>query len=344
MPGIESGDGDWDFSFGRAQPLGAPNLQIQRRCVDAITGQSWRLSMNVHHLELFYYVARHGGISRAVRNMPYGIQQPAVSSQILQLEQDLGVKLFVRSPFMLTQAGEELYEFARPFFENLDTVKARLRKQSTPLLRIGASELALRDYLPPVVAQLRKQEPKLRLGLRSGFQTEMEQWLINQEIDLAITPLEGKPPGRFGCLRLLRLPLVLLVPKKSPIKSAAELWARGEIEEPLICLPQTEVMSRIFRKGLQQRKVDWPHAIEASSMDLITRYVANGYGIGLSVNLSGVARHPQVRILPLPDFEALEIAALWKGELTPLIRLALEEAQRYVAQQWPEWAGRETLS
>ena len=45
--------------------------------------------MNVHHLELFYYVARHGGISSAVRHMPYGIQQPAVSSQVLQLEKTL---------------------------------------------------------------------------------------------------------------------------------------------------------------------------------------------------------------------------------------------------------------
>jgi len=52
--------------------------------------------MNIHHLELFYYVARHGGISRAVRNMPYGIQQPAVSSQILLLEEDLGTRLFAR--------------------------------------------------------------------------------------------------------------------------------------------------------------------------------------------------------------------------------------------------------
>ena len=38
--------------------------------------------MNIHHLELFYYVAKHEGISGAVRNMPYGIQQPAVSAQV----------------------------------------------------------------------------------------------------------------------------------------------------------------------------------------------------------------------------------------------------------------------
>ena len=76
--------------------------------------------MNVHHLELFYYVARHGGIMPAVRNIPYGIQQPAVSSQIAQLEEFLGVTLFQRRPFALTPEGEKVYAFIQPFFANLD--------------------------------------------------------------------------------------------------------------------------------------------------------------------------------------------------------------------------------
>jgi DNA-binding transcriptional LysR family regulator len=101
--------------------------------------------VNIHYLELFYYVARSGGISRAVQRMPYGIQQPALSSQILLLEEDLGTKLFERSPFRLTPAGEELYAFVRPFFENLATVGARLRKQSkqsVPSIRIGPRSLS----------------------------------------------------------------------------------------------------------------------------------------------------------------------------------------------------------
>ena len=64
--------------------------------------------LNIHHLELFYYVARHGGISEAVRHMPYGIQQPAMSSQIIQLEETLGLTLFQRRPFQLLPAGAEL--------------------------------------------------------------------------------------------------------------------------------------------------------------------------------------------------------------------------------------------
>lgn len=298
----------------------------------------WDHRMNIHHVELFYYVAKHGGISRAARAMPYGIQQPAVSSQILLLEEDLGVKLFERTPFKLTPEGGELFEFARPFFENLGPIAARLRQKSAPFLRIAASELVLRDHLPALVEELRRQEPKLKLGLRSGFQAEMEKWLTEREVDLAITPFDTKPPARVRCVRLLRLPLVLLVHRKSKIKSAADLWALGQIEEPLICLPQTEVVTRIFRRELQRRQVDWPHAIEASSLDLITRYVANGYGIGLSVNAAEVVKHPAVRVLPLDDFESLEIVALSSNEPPPLVAALIAQARRYIAQQWPQWA------
>jgi DNA-binding transcriptional LysR family regulator len=294
--------------------------------------------MNIHHLELFYYVARHGGISRAVRNMPYGIQQPAVSSQILLLEEDLGVKLFERQPFKLTAEGEELYAFTRPFFDHLFPMADKLRRKSAPLLRIGGSELVLRDYLPAVVDHLRVHEPKLRLSLRSGFQGEMEQWLLEREIDLAIIPLENKPPARLRYQRLLHLPLVLLVHRKSKWKSAAALWAQGTIEEPLICLPPTEPMTKNFRQGLARHHVDWPHAIEASSMELVTRYVANGYGIGVSLGQTEVVKHRDVRVLPLEDFAPVEMAALWNGEPSPTVQVVLDESRRYVRQHWPDLA------
>ena len=89
--------------------------------------------LNIHHLELFYFVARHGGISEAVRNMPYGIQQPAVSAQILNLEDHLGVTLFHRRPFALTPPGERVYQFIRPFFDGLDTLESGLRGDSLHL-------------------------------------------------------------------------------------------------------------------------------------------------------------------------------------------------------------------
>jgi DNA-binding transcriptional LysR family regulator len=299
--------------------------------------------MNVHHLELFYYVARSGGISRAVRHIPYGIQQPAVSSQMLLLERDIGKRLFERIPFKLTREGEELFTFVRPFFENLDEVAKRLRQHTGPQLRIGASEIVLRDHLPLLLSHARQNHPGLRISLHSGFQAQMVRALQDDEIDLAITPLESKPPPRIRCVRLVRLPLVLLVAKNSKLKSAGELWAAGVVDQSLISLPPTETVSRLFQKGLRGLRVDWPVGIEASSLDLITRYVANGYGIGLSVQAGDIVRHPNVRVLELPGFDPIVVSAFWKGTPTPMARELLQEMQRYAAKLWPDWACKEAI-
>src|SRR5688572_7470147 len=124
--------------------------------------------MNIHHLELFYHVARHGGISAAVRQMTYSIQQPAVSSQIRQLESHLGVRLFERQPFQLTPEGEKLIAFAGPFFDQIDAVGASLHSRARAQLRISASELVLRDHMPAVIKQVKKKHPGLRLVMRDG--------------------------------------------------------------------------------------------------------------------------------------------------------------------------------
>lgn len=301
------------------------------------------MPINIHHLELFYYVARHGGISHAVRHMPYGIQQPALSGQILRLEEDLGVKLFERQPFKLTEAGQELLAFIRPFFDNLDAVGVRLRARQAPQLRIGASEVVLRDYLPAVTQRVRQTQPGLRLGLRSGFQPELEAWLNAREIDLAIVPLRARPPSGITVLRLMRLPVVLLVNRKEKISAAADLWKKGKPALPLISLPASETISVLFQKGLKRRGVAWPVAIEASSLELITRYVANGDGVGVSVAVPDLLKHPRIRILPLDDFAPLELAALWPGAPSPLLRSFLTEAQRYIRESWPQAAVEDRL-
>src|SRR5687768_15845389 len=140
--------------------------------------------VNIHHLELFYYVAKYGGISDAVRNMPYGIQQPAVSGQIIRLEEFLGATLFTRRPFALTPVGEELYGFIKPFFGDLGRVTEKLCGGASQQLRIGASETVLHDHLPAILLNVRKQFPGLKLSLRQGYQPQLEPWLQNQDIDL----------------------------------------------------------------------------------------------------------------------------------------------------------------
>ncbi len=285
--------------------------------------------MNIHHLELFYYVARHGGITEAVRNIPYGIQQPAVSGQVAQLEEYLGVILFQRRPFALTPAGEKLFQFIHPFFSNLDQVTSELQGGETRQVRIGASTIVLRDHLPEFFRSIRQRYPKLRIALREGYPTELEALLQKEELDLAVTLIERKSGPGIHVEPLLKLPLILLVEEGSPIRVATQLWQRDRIQEPLICLPAAETICKHFQQGLGRLGVDWFPSLEVSSVDLIETYVASGFGIGLSVQVPKAQRASNVRALPLPQehFPPVVIGALWRGKMSAFLQAFLAEIQ-----------------
>ena len=288
--------------------------------------------MNIHHLELFYYVARHGGIMEAVRNIPYGIQQPAVSGQVAQLEEFLGVTLFHRRPFALTPEGEKLYKFIQPFFSSLDRIAGELQGGRVRHIRIGASTIILRDYLPGLFQAVQKRFPGLKVSLREGYPAHLEKLLVAEEIDLAVTLIEKKAAPGLHSLTLLELPLVLLVEKNSRLTSAEQLWKRDKIDDPLICLPPGEPLCKSFQQKLCQLGVDWFPSVEASSVDLIETYVAHGLGIGVAVAIPKKPVSAQVRVVPLPDFPPVAVGALWRGKTTPVLRAFLDELQSRARQ------------
>jgi len=272
--------------------------------------------MNVHHLELFYHVAKHGGISEAVRKMPYGIQQPAVSGQILQLEETLGLKLFQRRPFHLTPAGRELFAFVEPFFGRLGETGERLRGETSHRLRLAAPATILRGHFPNLLEQHRRKFPNLKLNLHDANQAMAESLLQKQEIDLAITEMEGKPPTGIKSAVLMKLPLVLLVPASYKLASPRQLWK------------EIEVISKLFRQGLEKLGVSWTASVEISSLDLLGAYVSAGFGIGVSVLAPGAKPPAGVKVFPLTNFPPLIIAALWQDRLPPVAESFLNEAKR----------------
>lgn len=285
------------------------------------------INMNIHHLELFYYVAKWGGISEAVRHIPYGIQQPAVSAQILQLEDSLGAPLFRRRPFCLLPAGERLYRFILPFFENLETVAGELRGAAASI-RLGASEVVLRNHMPIVLKRLRGRFPKLKIHLREGAQPQFEKWLQDREIDLAMTMLESKPPPGITAKSVLKLPLVLLAPDSCKIKSAEELWKRERIEFDLLSLPTDEILSKLFQQTLAKKGVEWYPSMELTSLELIQIYVAEGYGIGLGAHVPQMKLRKGVRALPLEGFPEVNFGLLWHGKMSCATAAIAEELEK----------------
>ncbi len=262
----------------------------------------------------------------AVRNIPYGIQQPAVSAQVAQLEEFLGVTLFQRRPFALTPPGEKLYAFVQPFFSNLEKIADELQGGQARHFRVGASTIVLRDHMPQLLTGVRKKFPGLKIFMREGFPAQLETLLANDEVDLVVTIIERKPAAGFQSLVLLELPMVLLVEKSSRFKTAAELWALDKIDAPLICLPAHETTTKKFQARLAALGVEWFPSIEASSADLIESYVASGLGIGVSVSVPAKALPKNVRVVALPDFPKAVIGALWRGKKTPLLDAFLDMA------------------
>lgn len=282
--------------------------------------------MNIHYLELFYYVVKHGGIAGAVRNIPYGIQQPAVSGQIARLEEALGTKLFTRRPFTLLPAGAELYEFVKPFFDDVERVSARIRGAAQQL-RIAAPSIILHQYLPELLRRLRKVFPSFRLQLFEAARAEAERLLHARDVDMAITVIDQKKRAGITWRPLLALPLVLLVPKKHPVTDARQLWARDTIDETLITFQRGDAVHTRLQEGLNALGVEWFPGIEVNSTRLIECYVENGYGIGATVATPNFHPTPKVRVLALRNFPPVVIGAAWIGKLSPIPRQFLRELE-----------------
>lgn len=289
--------------------------------------------MNVHHLELFYYVAKYEGITAAVRKMPYGIQQPAVSGQILQLEKELGVKLFNRRPFALTPEGERLYDFAYPFFSRLDEVEEQLKGEQSRHLRIAASASVLRNHLPDLLGEMRRAMPGMRLTLLEAEPSDVHGLITNQKVDIAVTVLHGRLVEGLRNTELLRVPLALHLPASVKAKKFEGLlkdddWKKGKVGSvPLLGLPSHEVLSKLFQEEFDARNVDWPVTVEVSSLDTVKEYVARDFGAGVGVSVPGGKPPKGVRTLVLEDFQPMVVGAIWQGHLKPVAAAFLEQAK-----------------
>jgi len=296
--------------------------------------------MNVHHLELFYYVAKYEGITASVRKMPYGIQQPAVSGQILQLENELGVKLFNRRPFALTPEGEELYDYVYPFFSKMNLVEQSLKGELGKHLRICASASVLRTHLPNVLEKMKLRICDLKLSLREVEPSAIYTSLLNQQADIAVSIIFGKLTDGLKSISLLQLPVILIVPESLNVSSLEDLLESGDgsagskAKIPLVGLPPHEALQQIFEKGLEEKNISWDVSVEVNSLDVIRSYVRRGFGAGVAVGVPGESGEEYVadgcKVIPLHGFAPLEIGILFQGTLKPIAQEFVDETKDYV--------------
>jgi len=286
---------------------------------------------NVHHLELFYHVARAGGFSAASRVMPYGVQQPAISSQIRQLEMSIGYPLIERRPFSLTPAGARLFTFVEPFFSGLGGLGERLVDQGPPSLCVASSGHILRDHFPELLGMTARAFPDLRIALRDADQALAEPMLLSREMDLAVVWLEAGPRKNLRQEPLITLHPTLVVPKKAPFRSADHFFKSSD-RVSFITPSVEDKLTKFLGRELARRGVRWRSALEAGSLDVVHSCVAEGLGVGISLDIPGMHMPAGVRRVVLRNFPAVRIAALWREPLREPAQMFLAAVRRKVAQ------------
>ena len=181
--------------------------------------------MELRHLRYFAAVAAHGSFSRAANNMH--LTQPALSRQVKDLEEEIGVPLFLRgtNAVTLTEAGEIFYEEARDLLARADQAIQRVRGEArNETLRVGYGPSLTSGIMPKAIERFQAAVPRVRLELEDLTPREMAEKMKEGVLDLVILPdgsnnlMQG-----FQWSELRRVGLVLVMSKDHPLAKLARI-------------------------------------------------------------------------------------------------------------------------
>lgn len=194
--------------------------------------------MELRHLRYFAAVAAHGSFNRAADNLH--LTQPALSRQVKDLEEELGVPLFTRgkNAVTLTEAGELFYEEARDLLARADLAIQRVRGEArNEILRVGYAPSVTAGIMPAALEKFQAATPGVRIELADLSSKEMAELAQAGRLDLLITPepLAAALP-EFHWSELRRLSSVLVMPETHPLAKLKRIPPARLRDLPLIGL------------------------------------------------------------------------------------------------------------
>ena len=194
--------------------------------------------MELRHLRYFTAVAAHGSFLKAARSLR--VTQPAVSRQVKDLEDELGVRLLTRSRHLtqLTAAGEALYEEARDLLARADRIVSRVKKgHRDEVLRVGYAPSFVAGILPAALTKFHAATPGVRVELSDLSSREMIGLANTGRIDLVITPdgSSADVPG-FQWMEFRRVNPVLVIPVTHPLARLKKVAPSRLRDLPLVGL------------------------------------------------------------------------------------------------------------
>lgn len=271
---------------------------------------------NLHHLQLFYYVAKAKGISGAVKIIPYGIQQPAISQQMAQLEKEIGSELFRRRPFELTPAGERLYTFLARFFDNIENEMAMVKDSSGIRIRFGCPAFISSNYFPEFMSVILKKYPQIRPQITelNGYESYNE--LVNRQIDVSLS-FGNLPHSKTATVKnILTLPMSVIVPANHKFAKAG-FWAKADFRnEKWIAIQEKSGGIQELLEGLTRMGISPEFSASTNSIEAALKYVELGIGIVLMVTPPPeILKLFKVKALPAEDiFGKVSFSIAWLND------------------------------
>lgn len=235
-------------------------------------------------MRAFVYTVKLGTLTRAAEAL--FLSQPTVSLQLQALERELGVTLLERRRrrINLTDAGEALYELARPLvegWENLDRdFQAKVKGMPAGRLTIAAGSSTIQYLLPDLVRRYRESFPEVQLQLANVTGKDGMALLRADEADFAVGSMLDVP-NDIAWAPVHHYDPMLIMPLDHPLASKATVTLQDLSPYGLILPPQRLSTYRLVDLVFQQQQVPYRVAIEVGGWDVIKEYVAMGMGISI---------------------------------------------------------------
>jgi len=253
--------------------------------------------MDFDQLETFLEVARLSSFSRAAERRFR--TQPAISSQIRALEEEVGAKLLDRSggKVAMTAAGKVFQKYAE---ENLEQRRimlvtlAEMHRVPRGEIVVSANEGTCLHILPEVFAEFKRQYPSVGVGVKRLEHNKILEAIIDNSCDFGVVSLPV-PDKRLTVVPIHRDELIVITPPRHPLAGRKKATVAEVVEYPLL-LPKVGRTRDVLETLFHERRLKPIVSMELDSSELLKRFVAADVGVGF-IPRSHVAEDLQARAL-----------------------------------------------
>ena len=239
------------------------------------------MDISYDHYRIFYNVAKYKGFTRAAEVM-YS-NQPNLTRAIKSLEKQLGCTLFERTNkgVRLTEDGRELYEHISVAFEHIQAGEEAVslkRSMENGVVSIGATEIALRCCLLPILSRYHQMFPGVRIKILNVSTPQALKMIDNKLVDIAIVTTPAEINTKLTSTMLSELQEVPVCSKNFQIKD--EMTFEELSEYPIISLGTGTSTFDFYFEEFLRKGYNFSPDIEAATADQIIPLVKYGLGIG----------------------------------------------------------------